>query len=211
MKVFLYRDKNSDDCDCCKYIEDKPLRFECGHYFGAPILKGACFSDFKWAEYDQIETVLTRKEYGQLKKFKEEINNLGYGIKLNDIRYHKGMSLCKEVQPVYDKLTGEENVEFFRKIQKSEIEYLMEEYNLKHYEVKQLFNEYPEDYKDRGIIAYVYESTEELGLEIARAYDYIKREAEPWFDAAAYGEYLTNEDEFFFQLHPSGRCVQFNL
>lgn len=42
-KVFLYRIKNSEDRDCCAYIENNPMRFECGHYFGRPVLHGSCY------------------------------------------------------------------------------------------------------------------------------------------------------------------------
>ena len=41
-RLFLYRIKDSDDRDCCAYIDADGSKFECNHYFGFEIInKGA--------------------------------------------------------------------------------------------------------------------------------------------------------------------------
>lgn len=65
-KVFLYKVKDSDDRDCVAYIDDKPMRFECNHYFGSIVLYGACYCGHTFESYENINTILTRDEYEQL-------------------------------------------------------------------------------------------------------------------------------------------------
>ena len=46
---------------------------------------------------------------------------------------------------------------FFEDIQKSEMEYLKEEYNLSDRNIEEIFNEYAEDFRDRSIVSYIYD------------------------------------------------------
>lgn len=110
--LFLFREKDSDDRDCCAYIDSKNPRFECNHYFGSVNLNGACYSGHKFPAYEDIETVLTKAEYNELVQFNKAINDLGYGITKGDERYNKGIALAKSVQHIYDKLKSEEAKEF---------------------------------------------------------------------------------------------------
>lgn len=48
--IFLYKE-NSEDRDCCAYIETEWMRWECRHYFGGVVLHGACYSRQNFAEY----------------------------------------------------------------------------------------------------------------------------------------------------------------
>lgn len=207
--LFLYRVKNSDR-DCCAYLENKPNRFECDHYFGRPILHGSCYCNSDWEEYDDIETILTREEYEALIHFDEEIGKLGSGIKRGDERYQKGINLCADIQYVYDKLKSEEAKEFFLQIQESEKEFLMEEYGLDEDDVEDIFKNYYLDYRDRSIVGYIFEDTYELGEEEAYSLGYVKKDsvAERYFDFEQFGEDLC-DDEWYHKLH-DGRIVRLN-
>ena len=93
--LFLFREKDSDDRDCCAYIDSKNPRFECNHYFGRVNLNGACYSGHEFPAYEDIETVLTEAEYNELIQFNKAINDLGYGITKGDERYNKGIAFSK--------------------------------------------------------------------------------------------------------------------
>ena len=208
--VFLYKD-NSDDRDSCAYIETNPMRFECGHYFGGVNLHGACYSGSKFANYEDIKTVLTENEYNQLVKFNEEIKALGYGISEGDERYNKGVELCKAIQPVYDKLLSAENEELFEKVIEEEKEYLMDEYNFDEEDIETIFSEYYLDYRDRGIIGCVFEDTYNLGYEEAYSLGYVNNNdsiAERYFDFERFGEDLLEEEQYV-ELN-DGRVVYLN-
>lgn len=211
-KVFLYRVKDTDDRDCCAYIEDTPLRFECGHYFGSVGLHGACYGNNHFDDYDEIETILTRQEYQELIDFSKAISELGYGISVGDERHKQGLNMCKDIQHVYDKLNSKQNEIFFEYIIKSEKEWVMDEYNFDEDEVDDVFDQYYGDYQDRGIIACVFKNTYECGYEEAYSCGYITREnkniMEDYFDFEAFGEDLC-EDEWFYELN-SGRVVRYN-
>lgn len=47
-RVFLFKDVSDDGRDCCAYIANEPMRFECGHYFGSVNLEGSCYSGSDW-------------------------------------------------------------------------------------------------------------------------------------------------------------------
>lgn len=210
-RVFLYK-KNVDDRDCCAYIEDKPMRFECGHYFGSIILEGACYSGKGFPEYEDIKTILTKEEYDKLNAFDTAISELGYGIKKGDDRYNKGVELCKEIQPVFDKLLSEENEELFKEVIEEEKEYMMNEYNLSEEDIEKIFNEYYLEYRDRGIIACVFENAYDCGYEEAWNCCYIENGntvQERYFNFEKFGQDLADEDENYLELN-DGRIVRLN-
>ena len=207
--VFLYKD-NSEDRDCCSYIEPKPMRWECGHYFGKVILHGACFCGHDFAPYEDIETILTEDEYNQLINFNAEIKALGYGIAKDDERYNKGVELCEAIQPIYNKLLSEENEELFEKIVEEEKEYLMYEYNLDEEDIEYIFNCYGLDYRDRAVVGGIYNDTYDLGYEEAYSLGYIREDTliERYFDFEKFGEDLL-EEENYIELN-DGRIVYLN-
>lgn len=209
-KVFLYRVKDTDDRDCCAYIDEKPNRFECGHYFGRPILHGSCYCNSDWEEYDNIETILTREEYMTLVRFDRAIAELGYRIEKGDERYKRGINMCADVQYVYEKLNSAEAEEFFLKIQESEKEFLMEEYELSEDDVEDIFNNYCGEYRDRSIVSCVFKDTYECGYEQAYSLGYVSRNTtvERYFDFEKFGEDLI-EDDWFHKLD-DGRVVYLN-
>jgi hypothetical protein len=212
-KVFLYRIKDSEDRDSLAYIEENPLRFECGHYFGGVNLHGACYCGHTWNAYGEIETILTEAEYNALRKFDQDIGKLGYGIERGDSRYQEGVELCRKIQPVYDRLCSEDAKEFFQNIVAEEKEIVMDEHDLTEDEVEEAFNAYPLDYQDRSIIGCVFEDTEELGREEAYELGYVGTDTnnvvEKYFDFEKFGEDLLNEENYY-QLD-SGRIVTFEM
>ena len=211
-KVFLYKEIDCNDRDCCAYIESRPMRFECNHYFGGVNLHGSCYCGSKFAPYEEIKTVLTKDEYDALIKFSKEIKRIGYGVTIGDERYKKGLELCEGIQYVYDKLNSEENQKLFKEVQQEEIEYLMEEHDLSDEDVKKIFNEYAQVYRDRSIVGSVYEDYEELGYEEAWSMGYIK-DNDPismrYFDTEKFGEDLVNDDGRYLELN-DGRIVSLN-
>ena len=142
--LFLFREKDSDDRDCCAYIDSKNPRFECNHYFGSVNLNGACYTGHEFPAYEDIETVLTKAEYNELVQFNKAINDLGYGITKGDERYNKGIALAKAVQHIYGKLESEEAKEFQQKIIESEIEYMKDEYSLDDADIEKILSLEPD-------------------------------------------------------------------
>lgn len=207
--IFLYKE-NTEDRDCCAYIEAKPMRWECDHYFGSIILHGACYSDHNFAPYENIKTILTEDEYNQLVKFNEEINALGFGIVKGDERYNKGVELCNSIQSIYDKLLSTENEKLFNEIVEEEKEYLIDEYRFNEEDIEQIFNEYYLDYRDRGIVGCVFDSVYDLGYSEAYSLGYVDSNSvvERYFDFEKFGEDLLEEEQYV-QLN-DGRCVCLN-
>jgi len=208
MKEYIFLLKNiseEDDRDCVAYIENQPLRFECDHYFGGVNLRGSCFSGSEFPEYEDIKTILSKEEYQRLIQFDNDIHNLGYGIKEGDERYQKGISLCKAIQPVFDKLNSVENKKLFEEVQEEEKEYLMDEFNLIDEEIEDIFDNYYLDYRDRSIICGIYEDAYDLGYTEATELGYVDNGMERYFNFETFAEDLL-EDERYYQLK-DGRVV----
>ena len=184
---FFFKENDTNDRDCVKYLEIRN---------GVPNnVCGACFSGM-WREYpayENVTTILTEDEYNTLCNAKFADNNLS-------------------LTSIITKLCGADNDELFGKVQLEEIEYLMNEYNLDEQEVLDIFDEYTEPYRDRGIISYVYEDYEDLGYETAWSYGYIGRDLENvmerYFDFEKFGEDLA-EEEWYYELS-DGRIVYLN-
>lgn len=140
------------------------------------------------ANYDNITTILTREEYHAL------CNPNGDDL-TNIIR----------------KLESKENEELFEMVKLEEIEFLKEEYSLSDEDIEYIFNEYRLNYRDRGIVDYVYDNSAELGYEEAYNLGYIKDGdyiSERYFDYEKFGEDLL-EDERYLELD-NGRVVSLN-
>lgn len=206
--LFLYKVKDTDDRDCCAYIEAKNPRWECDHYFGGVNLHGACYCGHDFEAYDDIDTVLTREEYEQLIQFNNNIHALGYGITKGDERYQKGIELCKAIQPIFDKLASDEAGEFQNRIIEEEIEYLCDKYNLSQEEVEEIFDNYGLNYRDRAVIGGIFDNSSDLGYEEAWSLGYINHNdsiMERYFDYEQFGKDLL-EDEYYYELS-DGRVV----
>lgn len=207
--IFLYR-ANNEDCDACAYLEDVNFenRFVCGHYFAGLNLNGACYSGGEFLPYNEIETVLTESEYNTLLECKKDFAALGYGIKPDTPQYQKGMAICERLEPIFKKLKSEEGEEFFARIVESEKEFVAEEYNLSAEDVDTIFNDYANDYQDRGIVGYVYDDAEEVGRHYADDCYNVPDNLSPYFDYEKFGWDIVNDGDFV-ELS-DGRIVEYN-
>lgn len=207
--LFLYRIKDSDDRDCCAYIDADGPKFECNHYFGSITLCGSCYSGREFPSYDEIETILTKDEYEEILTFNIFIKSLGYGIAKGDSKYKAGIKLIDSIKHIYYKLKSDDAFAFFEEIQKSEMEYLKEEYNLSDRDIEEILNKYTEDFRDRSIVSYVYDDSEKAGYEEAWQLGYVKDNdsiSSKYFDYKKFGEDLVKDDEYFMELC-DGRVV----
>ena len=189
--LFLYRIKDSDDRDCCAYVDAAGPKFECNHYFSSINICGSCYFGGEFPEYEEIESILTKDTKG-------------------DSRYRAGIKLIDSIKHIYDKLKSDEAFAFFEDIQKSEMEYLKEEYNLSDRNIEEIFNEYAEDFRDRSIVSCVYDNSEEAGREEAWQLGYVKDDdpiSSKYFDYEKFGEDLVEDDEYFMELC-DGRVVR---
>ena len=204
-KVFLFKD-NSEDRDCVAYIENKPLWFECNHYFGGIDLQGACYSrGFKDISYDDIKTILSKEEFNSLIEFDKKIDELGYGIEKGSEKYNIGVELCNKIQPIYNKLNSEENEKLFKEVIEEEKEYLSDEFNLDKDDIETIFDNYGLEYRDRAVVGSVYNSIKDCSYEEAEQYGCVTKENERWFDYDKFGEDLL-ENEQYLELS-DGRVV----
>lgn len=208
--LFLYRIKDSDDRDCCAYIDAAGPKFECNHYFSSINVCGSCyFGSEEFPVYEEIETILTKDEYEEILTFNIFIKALGNGITKGDSLYKAGIKLIDSIKYIYDKLKSDEAIDFFEDIQKSEMEYLKKEYNLSNRNIEEILNEYTEDFRDRSIVSYVYDDSEEAGREEAWQLGYVKDDdpiSSKYFDYEKFGEDLVNDDNHFMELR-DGRVV----
>lgn len=207
--LFLYRLKNSEDRDACAYIDEIPSQFECRHYFSGVRIQGACYSGGEFASYEDISTILTKKEYQRLLQFNKDIKQLGYGIKRGDERYNKGLELIKNIQDIYNKLQSEEAEKFEKNIMIDEKEIMMSEWDLTEDEIEEILDDYCLHYKDRAVIGYVYDSVEDLAEnEIEQCFnvpDYLTN----YIDYSRFGQDLLQDAERYKEL-PDGRIVCYN-
>lgn len=210
--TFLFRRKDNDR-NCCAYIESQP-RFECDHYFGSVILHGAGYSNSNFPEYEDIDTVLTEDEYQRLIEYNKQIKDLGYGIKKGDKRYNKGLALYEEYKDIFDKLQSDEAIEFQENIIEEEKEWLMVKYDFSDDDVETIFDNYGLDYRDRGIVGYVYGDATDVAEEIFNeclCLEISQRNAlEGYVDFEQMGKDIANSDEVYCLLDDD-RVVRYNM
>lgn len=189
--VFLFKEKENDDRDCVKYIEIDDLEKNHKDIINHFNIHGACFSKSLKADvsYDNIITILTENEYMAL------CNPQDMSDEMREF--------------IIEKLRSEENKALFDEVQKEEIEYLMEEFDLTLDDVFAIFDEYYLDYRDRGIVGCVYIDSTELAYEEADDFMDIPERMKMYFDYKKYGEDLVNDCEYFFELD-DGRVVYLN-
>ena len=206
--LFLYRRKKDSDRDACAYIGFNPMRFECNHYFGAPILGGPCYSGGGFRPYEDIETILTEEEYDRLLQFSKQIRDLGFGIEKGSERYRRGCELCDGIQDVYDHLKSDEAIAFYEKIKKEEDEILMDDYGLTEDDLKAIFEKYELDYHDRSVVSYVFDDVAKFGREEALELGYMGQDtvSQKYFDYERFGKDLITDDNCYLLL-PDGRVV----
>lgn len=188
--TFLFKENGTNDRDCVRYVELKDLKENNICCDGKFNVHGACFSMSLKDDnisYEDITTILTDEE------FKALCNPDG-----------------RDLTNIIEKLESEENAELFEQIIEEEKEYLMDEYGFGEEDIEQIFDEYYLDYRDRGIVGYVFDSVYDLGYEEAYSLGYVDNNsvAERYFDFEKFGEDLLEEEQYM-QLN-DGRCVCLN-
>lgn len=172
----------------------------------------ACFSGFEKEfreeienNFDNIETILTKKEFEKLFKLNDELKELGCGIKENDDRYNKGMKIIEEFKRTIGiKLASTENDELFQKVIEDEKKYIKDEYSLSDDEINEIFDNYNLSYRDRAIVGTIFNNKDEMIEEEKISFGY---ENQPYFDDEAFGNDLLN-DESYLELE-SGKIVEY--
>lgn len=210
-RIFLAKEKNSDDRDIVKYIEFNG--FECNHYFGGLHIEGACFSGFEKElrdlvenNFEELETILTKDEFIKLFKLNDELKALGYGIEKDSEKYNKGLEIIKEYENTIEKrLLSNENKELFEKVIADEKEYVKNEYNLSDLEVDDIFENYGLEYQDRAIIGRIFKDFDDMVYEEKFNFSY---DEQPYFDDESFG-YDLLESENYYKLD-SGKIVSYN-
>ena len=189
--VFLYKENNTENRDCVKYIDICKLKENLTGFDGKFSVNGACFSVSLKAEninYDNITTILAKEELDAL------CNPEG-----------------KDLFDIIAKLQSHENSDLFEQIQKDEEEWLMNEYNLDEDDIEDIFDEYWYPYHDRSVIAYVYSDAYDLGYDVAESCGYLTESAmERYFDFKQFGEDLVSEGDSYYEI-ADGRIVYFNF
>ena len=188
--TFLFKENETDDRDCVKYVELRDLKENHICCDGKFNVHGACFSMSLKDNigYEDITTILTEEE------FKALCNPDG-----------------RDLTTIIEKLESEENTELLNQIIEEEKEYLMDEYGFDEEDIEQIFDEYYLNYRDRGIVSCVYDNTYDLGYEEAWQLGYVNSNdsiMERYFDFEKLGEDLIEEEQYI-QLH-DGRCVRLN-
>lgn len=183
--VFLYRIADSDDRDCCAYIESTYHT----DILDEVIIHGANYSGRfgQTVTYEEVETFLNKKDFETI---------MGKGITEKD--YNR----------IVKKLTSDKAKEFQEKIIESEMEYLKDTYNLDDNDIEKIFDTYYLDYKDRGCVGYVYDDLENFGEEEMWSLGYDKDIPNFLKDCIDYekaGEALMSESELLLD---DGRVVQ---
>ena len=164
--IFLYKELNTEDRDCVAYIRSNANWFECEHYFREINIEGPCYSmSLEDIEYNNIKTILSEDEFNQIKLFNKKIKELGYGIIKEDYKYKLGIQYIKDITPIFDKLNSEANEILFNEVIKEEREYLKSNFKISDDDIDFIFDNYKLDYRDRGIIASIYDNEEDLAKE----------------------------------------------
>lgn len=182
-KIFIYKEQNTNDRDCVKYI-DNEKNIKGDIWFTNVGLTGACFScslELDKIDFDNITTILTKEEFKLLDNFNRSI---------------RGSDLWESIIPIFKKLRSKENQDLFEKVKLEEIEYLKDEYSLDDNDIETIFNNYYLDYRDRGIVSSVYKDIYDLGYESAWSFGTVNEESERYFDYEKFGEDLLNGGDY---------------
>lgn len=216
-KIFVGR-KKEHDRDACFYVEK--AKFECGHYFSKPHPEGACYScgwegfnhDSKEYDYDNIETVLTKKEYAEFRKLIDELDSFGYCLDKDEEKKKQAQVKADEINKfIDDKLRSKKAELFLNKIAKSEQEYIMKEYDIDEDEFDDILNNYNLDYFDRGIISQVYDDSVSVAERYIDegVYGNVDDKLTYYIDYDKLGYDIIANDECFYELN-DGRVVEYN-
>lgn len=208
----------SDDRDSVIYTETP--EFVCEHYFGNRNFVGPNFStsfgispcfnkNSKDLEYEELETPLTEIDYKRLVEIEKLLKDLGYGIEKDSDKYKKGKLLCQEFINILEQYTTN-NQEITNKIKQDEAKQMMDKYNLSSDQVKEIIENYPGDYWDKGIIINIFEDSKELAEHnFYEFYGDTNDVLKEYFNFEKFGEYII-QDENYYELD-DGRIIEYGL
>jgi len=209
--LFLFKENNTDDRDCVKYVEANLFSFDCGHYFSGINLNGACFSQsfkLKEIDFENITTILKKSDFEKLDILQKRVNALGCGIKKDSEKYKEGLEIQQKANIIIRKLQSKENQELFEKVIEEEKEFLFDNEDLTEEEIEEIFENYNLDYQDRGIFGNLYNDCENLGEEEAESYIELNEQVKRYFDFESFGGDLV-DGENYIELE-SGRIASLN-
>ena len=199
-KYFLLKENDTDDRDCVKYLEfdnDNDTRIH---------ICGACFCGLSKEDtqeilnnYENLTTALTKEELTQL----FEINNTWIDDRTTDN--------ATTLYNIKKKLESEENAKLFEKVQEEEIEWLHNEYSLDYNDIKNIFDHYNLEYRDRAVVGYVWTDTYELGENYICECCNIENWLNPYIDYEQFGRDMVENDcdSRYLEL-TDGRIVELN-
>ena len=215
MKHYIFLGRTKDE-GICYYVQDKPAEFACGHYFSTPYLTNANSLIHDFPEYENLETILSKEDYDRFLELKNDIDSLGFGIRMGNKMYKRGLELRQSLlNDVYAKLTSPEAEAFFNTIVEDEKRKLAELYNLTDCYVDQIFDESPGDYKDAGIVMNIYYDSKEIAEDFIDNYyhqiDDMSGFKLSWYiDYERLGRDLVQDSDDYLELD-DGRVVQYYL
>ena len=155
-KLFLYQLKDNKERDKFAYIENGVV-FVCDHYFRTPKREGACYSGGWFADYEDIITILTKKEYCEFVKFSCDVNRFGYGIEKDSEKYNECIEVINRHKYLYNKLNSKENEELYNNLINEDWNRFKKENYLDDEDIEKIKENYYDDYKDSSIVSYIAE------------------------------------------------------
>lgn len=209
---FIYQDKKSKEVF---YINtESSFNFECRHHFTGVRLYSSLTYTTHLEEYEDIITILSKEDYNLLKKYNESIIELESNIKEGSLSYNVGNDIATKAKKIIEKLFSEENTKLYDSIIQKEKECVVEQYNISAEEVEDIFNNYPDPFKDRYIISYIYNTLKEFAKEELRNLGIMDNSNEYilnlYFDFEQFGEDAINERDSLYELE-DGRIVCYRL
>lgn len=184
--IILYRIK--DECDGCRYIElnsDGTINLD---YYGKPIVSNAHCSVRIDENFDDVETWLTEDVFNRMK-------NADGNDTFSD---------------VVDMIANREHEEFEKYVRESEIEKMCEEYALDEECVKDVLDNYNNDYYfDMSVISYVWDDAYDVATNYVDECCYnIESWLTNYIDYEGLGEAIIG-DGYYYELY-DGRVVQYS-
>lgn len=195
-KYFLFKENNTNDRDCVKYLE---FNNENEFSFG---ICGACFWGISRERqdilnnYDNLTTALTKEELTQL----FEIDSTWVDNRTTDN--------ATTLYNIKKKLESDLNKDLFMQVQEEETEWLYNEYSLDYNDIEEIFDHYRLEYRDRAVVDYVWTDTYQLAENYIDECCNVENWLEPYIDYEAFGRDMVDNDEERYVELTDGRIVE---
>lgn len=157
---------------------------------------------------DFRDTVLNKEDLLLLYKLDKESNIYGIGT---TERLEEAKTFQEKVKGIVEKLDSKENKELFERIIEDEKDLVQEEFGLSKEEVEEIFENYPYEYQDKGIISHIFKSVEECGEEEFETYNEgVNDNLKQYINFEEFGKDLVYESESYYELE-SGKVVYYYM